>query len=92
MLKIQSSQFILPKEKPNREMSAAMERIYTDYAAPQPQHNELFSQFKYTELKGFDYNNHDGTISWDVPLTYSGLIPDSHFRQMEVLAKATRSQ
>ncbi len=55
--------FILPKEKPNREMSAAMERIYTDYESPEPQHNELFSQFKYTELKGFDYNGHDGTIS-----------------------------
>lgn len=55
--------FILPKEKPNREMSSAMERIYTDYDAPQPQDNELFSQFKYTELKGFDYNGHDGTIS-----------------------------
>ncbi|WP_298487776.1 family 43 glycosylhydrolase [uncultured Maribacter sp.] len=55
--------FVLPKEKPNRKMSAAMERIYTDYEAPQPNHNELFSQFKYTELKGFDYNNHDGTIS-----------------------------
>jgi hypothetical protein len=55
--------FILPREKPNRDMSAAMERIYTDYEAPQPQDNELFSQFKYTELKGFDYNDHDGTIS-----------------------------
>ncbi|CAM4223595.1 glycoside hydrolase family 117 protein [Zobellia nedashkovskayae] len=55
--------FVLPKEKPNRKMSAAMERIYTDYEAPQPQHNELFSQFKYTELKGFDYNGHDGTIT-----------------------------
>ncbi|CAM4363551.1 family 43 glycosylhydrolase [Zobellia roscoffensis] len=55
--------FILPKEKPNRKMSAAMERIYTDYEAPQPQHNELFSQFKYTELKGFDYNGGDGTIT-----------------------------
>ena len=55
--------FVLPAEKPNREMSAAMERIYTDYEAPQPQDNELFSQFKYTELKGFDYHGHDGTIS-----------------------------
>ena len=55
--------FHLPKEKPNREMSAAMERIYTDYPAPRPEDNELFSQFKYTELKGFDYHNHDGTIS-----------------------------
>ena len=55
--------FQLPKEKPNREMSAAMERIYDDYPAPQPDDNELFSQFKYTEVKGFNYNNGDGTIS-----------------------------
>ena len=55
--------FVLPIEKPNRPMSAAMERIYTNYEAPQPEDNELFSQFKYTELKGFDYNDHDGTIS-----------------------------
>ena len=55
--------FRLPEEKPNREMSAAMERIYTDYSAPRPENNELFSQFKYTELEGFDYHGHDGTIS-----------------------------
>lgn len=55
--------FILPKEKPKRELSAAMHRNYDAYLAPRPEHNELFSQFKYTELKGFDYNNYDGTIS-----------------------------
>ena len=55
--------FILPKEKPNRPLSAAMERNYDAYMAPRPEHNELYSQFKYTELKGFDYNGHDGTIS-----------------------------
>ncbi|MEM9080954.1 MAG: family 43 glycosylhydrolase [Verrucomicrobiota bacterium] len=55
--------YALPKEKPDREMSEAMERIYTDYPAPEPEDNELFSQFKYTELKGFDYNGGDGTVS-----------------------------
>lgn len=55
--------FVLPKEKPNRALSAAMERNYTAYPAPRPEDNELYSQFKYTELQGFDYNNHDGTIS-----------------------------
>ena len=54
---------ILPSERPDREMSAALERNYTNYMAPRPEHNELFSQFKYTELKGLDYNNHDGTIT-----------------------------
>lgn len=55
--------FLLPKEKPNRKMSRAMERIYTAYSAPQAENNELFSQFKYTALKGFDYHGHDGTVS-----------------------------
>ncbi|MGQ1785191.1 MULTISPECIES: glycoside hydrolase family 117 protein [unclassified Saccharicrinis] len=55
--------FILPKEKPNRPLSKAMERNYDSYMAPRPEDNELYSQFKYTELKGFDYNGHDGTIS-----------------------------
>ncbi|SDW35052.1 Glycosyl hydrolases family 43 [Lutibacter oricola] len=53
----------LPEEKPDMELSAALNRLYDAYPAPKPQDNELFSQFKYTELKGFDYNNHDGTIS-----------------------------
>ena len=55
--------FILPKEKPNRPLSAAMERNYTKYMAPRPEDNELYTQFRYTKLEGFDYNNHDGTIS-----------------------------
>ncbi len=55
--------FKLPKEKPNRPLSAAMQRNYDNYMAPRPEDNELYTQFKYTELKGFDYNNHDGTIS-----------------------------
>ena len=55
--------FILPKEKPERELSAALERNYSSYPAPRPEANELYSLFKYTELKGVDYNNHDGTIT-----------------------------
>ncbi len=55
--------FTLPKEKPDRPLSSAMERNYDAYMAPRPESNELYSLFKYTELKGFDYNNHDGTIS-----------------------------
>lgn len=55
--------FILPKTKPARQLSRALERNYTAYPAPRPEDNELYSLFKYTELKGFDYNNHDGTIS-----------------------------
>lgn len=55
--------FQLPKEKPERELSAASERNFTAYSAPRPEHNELYSKFKYTRLKGFDYNGGDGTIS-----------------------------
>ena len=55
--------FFLPKERPNRELSAAMERNYTAYMAPRPEDNELYSLFKFSELKGFDYSNHDGTIT-----------------------------
>ncbi|MEL6653036.1 MAG: glycoside hydrolase [Bacteroidota bacterium] len=55
--------FVLPKEKPNRPLSAALERAYTQYRAPRPEDNELYTQFRYTELKGFDYNGGDGTIS-----------------------------
>ncbi len=55
--------FTLPKEKPNREMSAAMERNYDNYPASRPEDNELFSLFKYSKLKGFEYHNNDGTVS-----------------------------
>lgn len=54
---------VLPNEKPDMALSAASERNYTAYATPRPENNELFSQFKYTEMKGLDYNNHDGTIT-----------------------------
>jgi hypothetical protein len=55
--------FMLPKEKPDRKLSAAMQRNYTAYMAPRPEDNELYSAFKYTRLKGLDYNDHDGTIT-----------------------------
>ncbi|SFC03371.1 Glycosyl hydrolases family 43 [Algibacter lectus] len=59
----QSFPFKLPKEKPNQPLSRAMERNYENYMAPRPEDNELYTQFKYTEIKGLDYSNHDGTIS-----------------------------
>ena len=52
----------MPEEKPDIPMSSAMERMYT-YPAPLHHDNELFSQFKYTRLQGFDYSNGDGTVS-----------------------------
>jgi hypothetical protein len=53
----------MPNEKPDRPLSVAIERNYDAYLAPRPQDNELFTQFRYTELKGLDYNNGDGTIT-----------------------------
>lgn len=55
--------WILPSEKPDRQLSAALERNYDRYPAARPEDNEFFSLFKYTELKGLDYNNFDGTIT-----------------------------
>ncbi len=55
--------YLLPREKPSRPLSAAMERNYNAYLAPRPESNELFSQFKFTRLTGFDYHGGDGTIS-----------------------------
>lgn len=52
----------MPTEKPDIPMSSAMERMFR-YPAPRAQDNELFTQFKYTRLKGFDYSNGDGTVS-----------------------------
>lgn len=55
--------FVLPASQPDRPLSRALERNYTAYPAPKPEDNELYSQFRYTELKGFDYHDGDGTIS-----------------------------
>lgn len=54
--------FKMPTEKPNIPLSSSTERMF-EYNSKRVQDNELFSQFKYTRLKGFDYSNGDGTIS-----------------------------
>ncbi len=53
----------IPQSMPDRPLSKAMKRLYTDYKTPRPEDNELFTSFAYTQLKGFDYNGGDGTIS-----------------------------
>lgn len=55
--------FLIPAEIPDRPLSAAVERNYEGYEAIRPEQSELYTQFKYTELKGFDYNGGDGTIT-----------------------------
>ena len=54
----------IPREKPDMPLSAAMERVYEGtYTGLENASNELFSRFKYTPLEGFDYHDHDGTVS-----------------------------
>lgn len=55
--------FIVTEETGNRPLSAAMHRSFNNYLSPLVGENELYSQFKYTRLKGFDYNDGDGTIT-----------------------------
>ena len=55
--------YTVTEETKNRELSAAMRRSFYQYPGIHPAGNELYTQFKYTELKGFDYNGGDGTIS-----------------------------
>ena len=35
-------------------------------------------------------NNYSGTVTWDVPLDGSGIIPEQHFRQMSVFSRSIR--
>lgn len=54
----------IPRTKPERPLSAAMNRVYDGtYGSLEVATNELFSNFKYTPLEGFDYHNGDGTLS-----------------------------
>lgn len=52
----------MPEKKPDIPLSAAIERMF-DYMAPRVQDNELYSQFRYTRLEGFDYRDGDGTVT-----------------------------
>ncbi len=54
--------FTMPTKMPDIPMSAASRRMF-NYPAPRIQDNELFSQFKYSRLKGFDYDNGSGKVS-----------------------------
>jgi len=50
-------------ESINRPLSAAMKRSFNNYPSPLLPENELYTQFKYTKLEGFDYNDGDATIT-----------------------------
>ncbi len=53
----------MPAEKPNIELSEAMDRVYDEWGAATPQENELYTEFKYSEVKGLDFNGGDGTVT-----------------------------
>ncbi len=54
----------VPREKPDHPLSAAMNRVYEGtYDSLEVAANELFSNFKYTPLVGFDYDAGNGTRS-----------------------------
>ena len=46
---------LIPMEKPDRPMSAAMERMYDKWNPHEDRGNELYSNFKYSKITGFDY-------------------------------------
>jgi len=60
---VDSFPFKLPEKKPDRPLSEAMNRLYDQYDAPAPEWSELYTNFKFTRLQGFDYHHDDGTIS-----------------------------
>ena len=44
----------IPMEKPDRPLSAAMHRMYDQWNPHEDHGNELYSNFKYTDLKGLE--------------------------------------
>ncbi len=55
--------FVMPLSKPDFPLSEAMSRVYDNFEAATPQHNELYTMFKYSEISGLDYNGDDGTLT-----------------------------
>ncbi|MFI3286575.1 MAG: family 43 glycosylhydrolase [Rikenellaceae bacterium] len=55
--------FEIPEERPKFKLSASMETLYERYGVPLPQQNELYSQFRFSAITGFDYDDASGKIS-----------------------------
>jgi len=51
---------LLPLKRPDRPLSAAVERLYEQWNPHEDRANELFSNFKYSPLDGFSY---EGNVS-----------------------------
>ena len=55
--------YVMPRERPDLPLSRAMDRLFANYSAPSTWWNELYSQFRYTELEGLDYRGGDGRLT-----------------------------
>ncbi|MFI3333581.1 MAG: hypothetical protein SNI51_09020 [Rikenellaceae bacterium] len=53
----------IPYEKPDLELSASMEALYDRYGVPIPQQNELYTQFRFSPITGFDYDQASGKVT-----------------------------
>lgn len=55
--------YTVTEETPKRaNLSSSIKRAFENYLSYRPEENPLFTTFKYTRLKGFDYPD-DGTVS-----------------------------
>lgn len=50
---------VISEEKPDRPMSAAMQRMYDQWNPHEDFGNELYSNFKYTKIEGFEGSQRD---------------------------------
>ena len=55
--------YVMPRERPDLPLSRAMDRLFANYSEPSTWWNELYSQFRYTELEGLDYRGGDGRLT-----------------------------
>ncbi|WP_297089700.1 hypothetical protein [uncultured Draconibacterium sp.] len=55
--------YTVSPESTQRPLSEAMQRSFNNYPSHVNAENELYTQFKYTRLSGFDYNDGDATIT-----------------------------
>ncbi len=60
---IEAFPYSITKDARNRDLSAAMQRSFEEYPSPFLSENELYTQFRYSKITGFDYHELDGTIT-----------------------------
>lgn len=63
-VKTKAFPYLIPEKEPsNLPLSSSMKRLYEYWQGLRPEENELFTNFKFTRLKGFEYNNEDATLT-----------------------------